>query len=101
MGIVNIVRTLSQSAGPTITGVLAGRDRFWIAFTVAGSIKATYDLGLLVFFAGRVHGREQKDDSDDNRDRAESERVSPDVQSIGSTEEGQAEDREASERDIS
>lgn len=50
MGIVNVVKTLSQSGGPTVTGILAGNDRFWIAFVVAGSMKASYDLGLLTFF---------------------------------------------------
>ncbi|KAJ7220852.1 major facilitator superfamily domain-containing protein [Mycena pura] len=50
MGIVNVVKTLSQSGGPTITGVLAGEDRFWIAFVAAGTLKASYDLGLLTFF---------------------------------------------------
>lgn len=50
MGIVNVVKTLSQSGGPTVTGILAGSDRFWIAFVVAGSMKASYDLGLLTLF---------------------------------------------------
>ncbi|CAN8104617.1 unnamed protein product [Discula destructiva] len=50
MGIVNVVKTLSQSGGPTITGILAGDQRFWIAFVVAGALKASYDLGLLTFF---------------------------------------------------
>ncbi|KAI3401923.1 hypothetical protein diail_6483 [Diaporthe ilicicola] len=50
MGIVNVVKTLSQSGGPTVTGILAGENRFWIAFVVAGSMKASYDLGLLTFF---------------------------------------------------
>ena len=57
MGIVNILKTLSQSSGPTVTGILAGRDHFWVAFVVAGSLKAAYDLMLLAFFAGRVHVR--------------------------------------------
>jgi hypothetical protein len=55
MGIVNILKTLSQSIGPSLTGILAGRDRFWVAFVVAGSLKAAYDLALLAFFAGRIH----------------------------------------------
>lgn len=59
MGIVNIVKTLSQSGGPWITGILAGHGNFWVAFIVAGSVKAAYDFGLLVLFAGRVH--EQND----------------------------------------
>lgn len=50
MGIVNVVKTLSQSGGPTITGWLAGKGNFWIAFVVAGALKTVYDLGLLVFF---------------------------------------------------
>ena len=50
MGIVNTVKTMSQSSGPLITGVLAGEGRFWIAFVVAGGLKAAYDLGLLAMF---------------------------------------------------
>lgn len=55
MGVVNILKTLSQSAGPWATGLLAGHGRFWVAFVAAGSLKGTYDLLLLAFFAGRVH----------------------------------------------
>jgi hypothetical protein len=54
MGVVNIIKTLSQSGGPSVTGVLAGRDHFWVAFVAAGSLKATYDVLLLVFFGRRV-----------------------------------------------
>ncbi|KAF2084348.1 MFS general substrate transporter [Saccharata proteae CBS 121410] len=58
MGIVNVVKTLSQSGGPTVTGVLAGKDKFWIAFVVAGALKASYDLGMLAFFVNtRLHER--------------------------------------------
>jgi hypothetical protein len=55
MGVVNILKTLAQSTGPSVTGILAGRNHFWIAFVVAGSLKAAYDLMLLAFFGGRVH----------------------------------------------
>ena len=51
MGIVNTVKTMSQSSGPLITGVLAGSGRFWIALVLAGSLKACYDLGMLRMFA--------------------------------------------------
>lgn len=47
MGLVNVVKTLSQSLGPVVTGMLAGRDLFWIAFVVAGALKLAYD-GLMV-----------------------------------------------------
>ena len=52
MGVVNVVKTLSQSAGPVITGGLAGSGKFWVAFLVAGSMKASYDLGILAMFLG-------------------------------------------------
>ncbi|KAF2855045.1 ADC synthase [Plenodomus tracheiphilus IPT5] len=59
MGVVNILKTLSQSSGPSVTGVLAGLERFWVAFVVAGSLKGVYDLLLLVYFGGRVGRREE------------------------------------------
>ncbi|KAF2640869.1 MFS general substrate transporter [Massarina eburnea CBS 473.64] len=55
MGVVNILKTLSQSGGPWMTGLLAGRQHFWVAFVVAGSLKGAYDILLLAFFAGKVH----------------------------------------------
>jgi hypothetical protein len=51
MGIINVVKTISQSAGPTITGYLAGRGWIWISFLTAASMKATYDLAILYFFS--------------------------------------------------
>lgn len=57
MGVVNILKTLAQSTGPSVTGILAGHDHFWVAFVVAGSLKAAYDLMLLAFFGGKVHPR--------------------------------------------
>ena len=59
MGIVNVVKTLSQSAGPVVTGWLAGLDKFWLAFLLAGSLKASYDLGMLRLFLG-FKGREEE-----------------------------------------
>lgn len=50
MGIITTVNTMSQSSGPLITGALAGRGKFWIAFVVAGALKGSYDLGLLATF---------------------------------------------------
>lgn len=50
MGIVNTVKTASQSAGPLIAGSLADSDRFWIAFVLAGSLKASCDIGMLAMF---------------------------------------------------
>lgn len=58
MGVVNILKTLSQSLGPSFTGIMAGQGHFWVAFVVAGSMKAAYDLMLMAFFAGKVHTRQ-------------------------------------------
>ena len=53
MGFINVVKTLSQSLGPVITGVLAGQGLFWVAFVMAGSAKVIYDLGILAVFVGQ------------------------------------------------
>ncbi|EME86849.1 uncharacterized protein MYCFIDRAFT_109490, partial [Pseudocercospora fijiensis CIRAD86] len=50
MGVVNTVKTTSQSSGPLITGILAQGGRFWISFVVAGGLKASYDLAMLSMF---------------------------------------------------
>lgn len=68
MGVVNILKILSQSAGPFVTGLLAGRDHFWVAFVVAGSVKAAYDVMLLIFFGGRVHSPKNQDIHDEGID---------------------------------
>ncbi|KAH6642366.1 major facilitator superfamily domain-containing protein [Boeremia exigua] len=80
MGIVNIAKTLSQSAGPWVTGVLAGKGRFWVAFVAAGALKATYDVLLLTMFGGRVHARkaEHEDAVDPARSGGDSAEVSVD-----------------------
>lgn len=65
MGTINVVKTISQSLGPLFTGVLASRDMFWVAFVVAGCLKAAYDLGVLAAFVNHksqkraVEGREE------------------------------------------
>lgn len=61
IGVVNVVKTISQSVGPLITGTLVDRDLFWVAFLVAGSLKATYDLGMLAMFASH-RSREESED---------------------------------------
>lgn len=67
MGTINLVKTFSQSLGPLITGVLASNHYFWVAFVAAGSLKATYDLGLLAVFAGS-QSREHEHRVEERRD---------------------------------
>jgi len=57
---VNVVKTLSQSAGPIATGWLAGAGKFWIAFLIAGGLKASYDLAMLKMFLGHKSREEQQ-----------------------------------------
>ncbi|KAK8215249.1 hypothetical protein M8818_002261 [Zalaria obscura] len=66
MGVVNTVKTTSQSAGPLITGLVAGAGHFWIAFVVAGALKASYDLGMLAIFSSTKVGA----NADQQKDRA-------------------------------
>jgi hypothetical protein len=61
MGITSMLRTLASTAGPFVTGLLAGNDRFWIAFVAAGSLRICYDLGLWGMFINmRLHQHEEK-----------------------------------------
>jgi MFS family permease len=57
MGLINVVKSTGMSIGPLLTGVLVDRGLFWVAFVCAGSLKATYDLGLLAVF--KNHEREK------------------------------------------
>jgi hypothetical protein len=45
-GVNSALRTLAQSAGPSITGVLVGNDAFWVTLVVAGALKGSYNVGL-------------------------------------------------------
>lgn len=62
MGAINVAKTTAQSLGPLITGVLADRGLFWVAFLTAGSLKATYDLGMLAVFVGYQSRKERENE---------------------------------------
>ncbi|KAK3293700.1 major facilitator superfamily domain-containing protein [Chaetomium fimeti] len=63
MGITSMLRTLASTTGPTITGLLAGGDRFWVAFVVAGSLRLAYDLGLFAMFINiKLYKHEEGED---------------------------------------
>ncbi|KAL6718647.1 hypothetical protein ACLMJK_002881 [Lecanora helva] len=72
MGVVNVVKTLAQSGGPVVTGWLAGMGKFWVAFLVAGALKAAYDLSMLWMFWG-FRGREEMEGEGKLRGRVERE----------------------------
>ncbi|KAH7384719.1 major facilitator superfamily domain-containing protein [Cadophora sp. MPI-SDFR-AT-0126] len=61
MGITSMLRTLASAAGPTVTGVLAGQKRFWIAFVAAGALRIGYDVGLFAMFVNmKLYQHEEK-----------------------------------------
>jgi MFS family permease len=64
MGVTSLLRTLAATAGPTLTGVFAGNDQFWIAFVAAGVLRLAYDFGLwFLFVKVRLH-QHQADSAD-------------------------------------
>ena len=69
MGVVNVVKTLSQSAGPIATGWLAGAGKFWIAFLIAGGLKASYDLAMLKMFLGYKSREDQQREDEESAAR--------------------------------
>ena len=81
MGLFNITKTAAMTLGPTVTGILANKGLIWIAFVTAGTLKATYDLGMLAVFAGhktveerdadrlRVEEDERLRESEDSNER--------------------------------
>ncbi len=50
MGIINVVKMLSQSGGPIITGWLASKGKIGLSFVIAGVLQGSYDLAMLYFF---------------------------------------------------
>lgn len=75
MGITNMLRTLASTIGPSITGLLAGNKRFWIAFVAAGALRISYDLGLFAMFVNmKLHTHEAQDEAaDPQKERDEEE----------------------------
>lgn len=71
IGLMNVVKTSAQALGPFITGVLANHQLFWVAFLLAGTLKATYDLGLLAIFAGHktIEERDEEARQAEERER--------------------------------
>lgn len=60
-GLINVVKTMGQSLGPLITGILAKQNLFWVAFVMSGSLKLVYDISILLVFTKY----EPKDEGDD------------------------------------
>ena len=81
MGITSMLRTLAAAAGPSVTGILAGNDRFWIAFVAAGALRISYDLGLWAMFVNmKLHQQEEKDNGKANPRKSADEEELTDIQ---------------------
>ena len=50
LGIVNVVKSLSASLGPLVTGILAAGQNWPFSFFLCGGLKIVYDLALLYSF---------------------------------------------------
>ncbi|KAI1200240.1 major facilitator superfamily domain-containing protein [Nemania serpens] len=61
MGTLNVVKTTASSLGPIITGVLVDHNLYWATFVLAGSLKALYDVGILLFFRHKEREREREE----------------------------------------
>ncbi|KAI5919600.1 major facilitator superfamily domain-containing protein [Camillea tinctor] len=84
-GITSTLRTLAATIGPSVTGILAGNDRFWIAYVVAGSLRIAYDLGLFVMFVNmKLHTHEPDDRLGSEPRRANDEEDIADTESLES-----------------
>jgi len=63
LGVTTMLRTLAETTGPSITGVLAGNNQFWIAFVAAGALRLAYDLGLWAMFVNmKLHQHEESEE---------------------------------------
>ncbi|KAK4460136.1 major facilitator superfamily domain-containing protein [Cladorrhinum samala] len=77
MGITGMMRTLASTTGPSITGVLADNDKFWIAYVVAGALRLAYDFGLFAMFINiKLHKHEPSPPADSANGRDEEEEAS-------------------------
>ncbi|KAI3320278.1 MFS general substrate transporter [Xylariaceae sp. AK1471] len=61
MGTLNVVKTTASSFGPIIAGVLVDHDLYWVSFVASGSLKALYDVGILIFFRHKEKEREKSE----------------------------------------
>lgn len=62
MGITSTLRTMAMAIGPSVTGGLAEKNAFWVAFVAAGTLRIMYDLGLWAMFVNiRLHTHETED----------------------------------------
>lgn len=82
MGITAMLRTLAATTGPSITGLLAGNNRFWIAFVVAGALRLAYDVGLYVMFTSMKLYRHEGGSTDEDERHQEADEESLEMEEL-------------------
>lgn len=62
MGTINVFKTIASSVAPVFTGMLSAKGALWVSFVVAGCLKISYDIGMLITFGGmdKEHQRQKK-----------------------------------------
>ncbi|KAI0393102.1 major facilitator superfamily domain-containing protein [Xylariaceae sp. FL0594] len=72
MGVTSTVRTVAAMLGPSVTGLLAAGDRFWVAFVAAGTCRLVYDFGLYGLFINvRLNRHEHEHDHEEGHEEQE------------------------------
>lgn len=100
MGITSLLRTLAAMPGPTLTGLLAAHENFWIAFVVAGVCRLAYDLGLYAMFVNtKLYQHESKPDGLPNdphgRHEPDEEEIMVEMQSLADSDSSSGRDDNA------
>lgn len=58
IGWINVIRTISQIPGSTITGYFTSKNKQWICFVISGSLKILYDFLIFTTFGLKNINRE-------------------------------------------
>ncbi|KAI0864614.1 MFS general substrate transporter [Xylaria cubensis] len=72
MGTLNVVKTTASSLGPLITGLLVDHNLYWVSFVASGSLKALYDVGILIFFR---HKEKERAKEENDRSQRQQEQI--------------------------
>ncbi|KAI0169213.1 MFS general substrate transporter [Hypoxylon sp. FL1284] len=100
MGITATIRTLASMAGPSVTGILAASNRFWIAFVVAGSCRLSYDFGLYAMFVNmKLHEHEKPTSLANGQSSRRVADEEMELQSLADTDSGSEEDAQPKKKE--
>lgn len=64
MGTINVVKTTASSLAPLLTGLLSSQGKLWVSFVLAGCLKISYDIGMLITFGGMDKKKDTEPESE-------------------------------------